>query len=42
MLLDAQNRVFVGRRIDMAGDNWQMPPGRHRPRRDAGARRCAS
>ncbi len=27
MLLDAQNRVFVGRRIDMAGENWQMPQG---------------
>jgi putative (di)nucleoside polyphosphate hydrolase len=27
MLLDPQNRVFVGRRIDMAGDNWQMPQG---------------
>lgn len=27
MLLDGQNRVFVGRRIDMAGDNWQMPQG---------------
>jgi len=27
MLLDAMNRVFVGRRIDIAGDNWQMPQG---------------
>jgi putative (di)nucleoside polyphosphate hydrolase len=27
MLLDAQNRVFVGRRIDTSGDNWQMPQG---------------
>src|SRR5260221_9531878 len=27
MLLDAQNGVWVGRRIDMAGDNWQMPQG---------------
>ena len=27
MLLDRGNRVFVGRRIDMAGDNWQMPQG---------------
>jgi putative (di)nucleoside polyphosphate hydrolase len=27
MLLDRQNRVFVGRRLDMAGDNWQMPQG---------------
>jgi putative (di)nucleoside polyphosphate hydrolase len=27
MLLDAQKRVFVGRRIDMEGDNWQMPQG---------------
>ena len=27
MLLDPQNRVFVGRRVDMAGDNWQMPQG---------------
>jgi putative (di)nucleoside polyphosphate hydrolase len=27
MLLDARNRVFVGRRIDTSGDNWQMPQG---------------
>jgi putative (di)nucleoside polyphosphate hydrolase len=27
MLLDAANRVFVGRRIDIAGNNWQMPQG---------------
>ena len=27
MLLDDQNRVFVGRRVDMAGENWQMPQG---------------
>jgi putative (di)nucleoside polyphosphate hydrolase len=27
MLLDAARRVFVGRRIDMTGDNWQMPQG---------------
>lgn len=27
MLLDRANRVFVGRRIDMQGDNWQMPQG---------------
>lgn len=27
MLLDARNRVFVGRRIDVGGDNWQMPQG---------------
>ncbi|HEX7968220.1 MAG TPA: RNA pyrophosphohydrolase [Stellaceae bacterium] len=27
MLLDGQNRVFVGRRVDMAGDHWQMPQG---------------
>jgi putative (di)nucleoside polyphosphate hydrolase len=27
MLLDRERRVFVGRRIDMAGDNWQMPQG---------------
>lgn len=27
MLLGPQNRVFVARRIDMAGDNWQMPQG---------------
>jgi len=27
MLLDRGNRVFVGRRIDTAGDNWQMPQG---------------
>lgn len=27
MLLDDRNRAFVGRRIDMAGENWQMPQG---------------
>jgi putative (di)nucleoside polyphosphate hydrolase len=27
MLLDAERRVFVGRRVDMAGENWQMPQG---------------
>jgi putative (di)nucleoside polyphosphate hydrolase len=27
MLLDAGRRVFVGRRTDMAGENWQMPQG---------------
>jgi putative (di)nucleoside polyphosphate hydrolase len=27
MLLDRGGRVFVGRRIDMAGDHWQMPQG---------------
>ncbi len=27
MLLDRQNRVFVGRRIDVAGEHWQMPQG---------------
>ncbi len=27
MLLDRQDRVFVARRIDMAGENWQMPQG---------------
>jgi putative (di)nucleoside polyphosphate hydrolase len=27
MLLDAENRVFVGRRIDTGRDNWQMPQG---------------
>jgi putative (di)nucleoside polyphosphate hydrolase len=27
MLLDGANRVFIGRRIDIAGDNWQMPQG---------------
>jgi len=27
MLLDGKNRVFVGRRIDTAGENWQMPQG---------------
>ena len=27
MLLDGGKRVFVGRRIDMAGENWQMPQG---------------
>ena len=27
MLLDGTDRVFVGRRIDIAGNNWQMPQG---------------
>jgi putative (di)nucleoside polyphosphate hydrolase len=27
MLLDRRNLVFVGRRVDTAGDNWQMPQG---------------
>jgi putative (di)nucleoside polyphosphate hydrolase len=27
MLLDRGKRVFVGRRIDTAGENWQMPQG---------------
>lgn len=27
MLLDPLKRVFVGRRIDIGGDNWQMPQG---------------
>ena len=27
MLLDQLNRVFVGRRIDITGENWQMPQG---------------
>jgi putative (di)nucleoside polyphosphate hydrolase len=27
LLLDRGNRAFVGRRIDFAGDNWQMPQG---------------
>jgi putative (di)nucleoside polyphosphate hydrolase len=27
MLLDRQGRVFVGRRIDTPGENWQMPQG---------------
>ena len=27
MLLDRRNRVFVARRIDRPGDNWQMPQG---------------
>jgi putative (di)nucleoside polyphosphate hydrolase len=27
MLLDRRNRVFVGRRIDTRGENWQMPQG---------------
>ncbi len=27
MLLDEAKRVFVGRRIDMAGESWQMPQG---------------
>jgi len=27
MLLDREGRVFVGRRIDVAGENWQMPQG---------------
>jgi putative (di)nucleoside polyphosphate hydrolase len=27
MLLDPRKRVFVGRRIDTTGENWQMPQG---------------
>ncbi len=27
MLLDAENRVFVGRRVDIAAESWQMPQG---------------
>jgi putative (di)nucleoside polyphosphate hydrolase len=27
MLLNSDNRVFVGRRIDVGGENWQMPQG---------------
>jgi putative (di)nucleoside polyphosphate hydrolase len=27
MLLDPRRRVFVGRRLDMAGEHWQMPQG---------------
>jgi putative (di)nucleoside polyphosphate hydrolase len=27
MLLDRDNRVFVGKRVDMAGEHWQMPQG---------------
>jgi putative (di)nucleoside polyphosphate hydrolase len=27
MLLNPANRVFVGKRIDMAGEHWQMPQG---------------
>jgi putative (di)nucleoside polyphosphate hydrolase len=27
MLLDRDNRVFVGRRVDITGDHWQMPQG---------------
>ena len=27
MLLNRANRVFVGRRIDTPGENWQMPQG---------------
>src|SRR5579864_1056286 len=27
MLLDTGNRVFVARRIDIVGENWQMPQG---------------
>lgn len=27
MLLNSENRVFVGRRIDVRGENWQMPQG---------------
>lgn len=27
MLLNARGQVFVGNRIDMAGENWQMPQG---------------
>ena len=27
MLLDRRNHVFVGRRVDVQGDSWQMPQG---------------
>ncbi len=27
MLLDRRNRVFVGRRVDVPGEHWQMPQG---------------
>ena len=27
MLLDRRSHVFVGRRLDMAGEHWQMPQG---------------
>ncbi len=27
MLLNARGHVFVGNRIDMSGENWQMPQG---------------
>ncbi len=27
MLIDRRGRAFVGRRIDMADENWQMPQG---------------
>ena len=27
MLLNTQGQVFVGNRIDMDGENWQMPQG---------------
>ena len=27
MLLNAEGKVFVGNRIDMSGDHWQMPQG---------------
>ena len=27
MLLNSDKRVFVGKRVDMAGENWQMPQG---------------
>ena len=27
MIVDKQNRVFVGRRVDSRGNSWQMPQG---------------
>ncbi len=44
MLLDRRNRVFVGRRIDVAHDAWQMPQGgigRGEAPRDAALRELA-
>ena len=34
MVLNKQNRVFVGRRIDMVSEHWQMPQGGIDPNED--------
>ncbi len=37
MLLNHDDKVFVGKRIDQTVEGWQMPAGRHRQGRDAQA-----